>query len=183
LCYKEKDYFTELKAAMKNYLPILCLLFLLSSCSTSIYLVRHAEKQTSTGNMMGNDPDLTLEGRIRADILADTLTGKKISGVYSTNYQRTRHTAAPTAMIKITDVKIYSDGNKLLDSLITRKKKGYLVVGHSNTIPAMLKHIGLQPSMEDIPENDYDNLFVVRIHWAFGRTIKLTEKTYGKPSP
>ena len=168
---------------MKIYFIASCVLFLLSSCSTTIYLVRHAEKQSSTGTMMSNDPDLTMEGRIRADVLADTLTGKKISGVYSTNYKRTHQTAAPTAMIKMREIQVYSDGNKLLDSLITRKKKGYLVVGHSNTIPAMLKHIGLTPSIETIPEDDYDNLFVVKIHWAFGRSMKLTEKTYGKPSP
>jgi broad specificity phosphatase PhoE len=168
---------------MKSFLITSCLLFLLSSCNTTIYLVRHAEKQTNSGNMMSNNPDLTTEGRIRADVLADSLTGKKISAVYSTNFLRTIHTADPTARIKMRDVTIYSDGNKLLDSLITRKKKGFLVVGHSNTIPAMLEHIGLHPSMHEIPENDFDNLFVVRIHWLFGRSMSLKEMTYGKPSP
>src|SRR5690349_20766422 len=98
---------------MKTYLLALSALFLLTSCNTTIYLVRHAEKQTSSGNMMTSDPDLTMEGRVRADRLADSLTGKKISAVYSTDYQRTRNTAAPTARLKMRDVTIYSDGNKL----------------------------------------------------------------------
>lgn len=169
---------------MKYYLPTIFIVLLLSSCSSTIYLVRHAEKQASTeGSMMNNNPDLTLEGRLRAKILADTLTGKKISGVFSTNYNRTRHTADPTAILKVRPVTIYTDGNQLLDSLIQRKKKGYLVVGHSNTIPEMLRHIGLNPSMQEIPENDYDNLFIVNIHWGFGRKMKLTEGIYGKSSP
>jgi broad specificity phosphatase PhoE len=133
--------------------------------------------------MMNNNPDLTFDGRIRAKILADSLTGKKISGVFSTNYNRTRHTADPTAILKMKPVTIYTDGNQLLDSLIRRKKKGYLVVGHSNTLPEMLRHIGLNPSMQQIPEDDYDNLFIVNIRWSFSRKMTLKESTYGKPSP
>jgi broad specificity phosphatase PhoE len=74
-------------------------------------------------------------------------------------------------------------GDALLDSLIKQKNRRFLVVGHSNTIPAMLRHIGLTPSMENIPDNDYDNLFVVKLKWGLGRKISLKEKTYGKVSP
>ena len=105
--------------------------------------------------------------------------------VYATQYKRTLQTAEPTSILKLTPIKRYdaAAGENLIDSLAHLKNKGYLVVGHSNTLPAMLLKLGLNPSMQEVPDNDYDNLFIVRIKWLVGRNIKLTEKTYGKSSP
>jgi len=171
---------------MKLIFTTMLVIVLFSACSTTIFVVRHAEKQTAgSGSMMTSDPDLTDDGRLRAKALAGTLTGKKITAVYATQYKRTQQTAEPTATIKITTVRPYdaAAGEHLIDSLAHRKKKGYLVVGHSNTLLTMLLKLGLYPSMQEIPENDYDNLFIVRVKWLVGRSIKLTEKTFGKPSP
>jgi len=171
---------------MKLIFVMILVIFLCSGCTTTIYLVRHAEKQTTgNGSMMTSNPDLTEDGKMRAKALADTLAGKKITAVYATQYKRTQQTAEPTSVLKLTPVKQYdaAAGEDLIDSLAHRKHKGYLVVGHSNTLPAMLHKLGLNPSMHEIPDDDYDNLFIVRIKWLVGRSIKLTEKTYGKPSP
>jgi hypothetical protein len=74
--------------------------------------------------------------------------------------------------------------NTLIDSLAHIKGKTFAIAGHSNTVPGMLRHIGLQPTMQEIPDSIYNLLFVVRIVWKNGkRQMTLMEKTYGAPSP
>src|SRR5262245_52662771 len=68
------------------------------SCSHSVYVVRHAEKISSTDSaakMMANDPPLSEAGKVRALVLKDELKGKHIKHIYSTNTLRTRSTAEP----------------------------------------------------------------------------------------
>lgn len=170
---------------MKIFLPIAMLVFLLTSCSSTIYMVRHAEKQAANGAMMGNDPDLSAEGKLRAEALATLLAGKKLTAAYATPYKRTQQTASPTAAAQNLAVKIYApnQGNLLIDSLARQKGKNFLIVGHSNTVPALLRHLALNPNMQDIPENDFDNFFTVRIKWFFGRKMRLVQGTYGAISP
>lgn len=170
---------------MKIFLPIAIIVWLLQSCSSTIYVVRHAEKQAANGAMMGNDPDLSVEGKLRAKALAELLAGKGIKAAYATPYKRTQQTAAPTAAAQNLSVTTYppNQGNALIDSLARQKNKNFLIVGHSNTVPALLRHLGLNPSMQDIPENDFDNLFTVRIQWFFGKKMRLVQSTYGAVSP
>ena len=53
---------------------------------TTIYLVRHAEKQS------GNDPLLTENGNKRAGTLLHTLKGKPIRHIYASHFKRTQMT-------------------------------------------------------------------------------------------
>ena len=161
------------------------LAFLFTSCTTTIVLSRHAEKAAQTGSMMTNDPDLSTAGMVRANALRDTLKNIRFNAIFATQYKRTKQTAQPTATagnIAVTEYNV-RNGNQLIDSLVKIKNKRFLITGHSNSIPGLIKHIGLNPSMAEIPENDYDNLFFVKIRWFFGRQIKLTETTYGTVSP
>jgi phosphohistidine phosphatase SixA len=158
---------------------------LLSGCRSTIYLVRHADKQAADQAMTTGDPALSEAGKMRAKALADSVTGTRLNAVFATPYLRTQQTAQATASIMARPVTVYqiAGGNGLIDSLARQKNRNFLVVGHSNTVPDMLRHVGLQPSMTIIDEADYDNLFVVRIKWWLGRKMTLREKTYGKPSP
>ena len=58
-----------------------------------IFIVRHAEKASVTDK----DPDLSLQGRKRADALAHILKDSQITSVFVTEFKRTQQTAAPTA--------------------------------------------------------------------------------------
>ena len=58
---------------------------------TEIYLVRHAEKLT------GENPALSSAGLVRADELVERLKYISLTHTYTTDYKRTRATAAPTA--------------------------------------------------------------------------------------
>ena len=65
---------------MKNYPAGLLFCVLLTSCSQSFYIVRHAEKEVAnTGEtMMSNDPPLSDAGKQRAEVLKEILREKKI---------------------------------------------------------------------------------------------------------
>lgn len=137
---------------------------------TVIYLVRHAEK------LSGNDPGLTEKGIARAQALADLLADKGVTWVYSTDYKRTRMTAAPTARQSGVEVTLY-DPRALkkfsgqLDGIAQAAKGNILVVGHSNTTPVVASFL----SRTDYPmlnEDQYDHLYVVRR--IEGGSLKVT---------
>ena len=145
--------------------------------STKVYLVRHAEKATQPAN----DPDLTDKGKERAHDLAAFLANKKIEAIYSTNYRRTRLTAAPLAAKRKLDILTYMpDSAAKIVTAAFQSKKNTLIVGHSNTLIPTLKSLGLQPDIEQIADNDYDNLFVLRKKHG---KWELEHRTFGKTSP
>ena len=69
----------------------------------TIYLVRHAEKQTAV-----SDPPLTSCGKERAVSLKEFLSDIPIDVVYSTDFKRTRGTAAPVADAKALEIQSYA---------------------------------------------------------------------------
>ena len=64
---------------------------------------------------------------------------------------------------------------------MNKKGKNILVVGHSNTVPKMIQH--LTGERVEIQDNDFDNLFIVSIYRFLKTEIKLSQKTYGAPTP
>lgn len=153
---------------------------LLLSCksTTHIYVVRHAEKSAPSG-----DVPLSGEGLQRAEDLKERLKDQKIAAVYSTNTKRTQQTAGTTAAHFNTDIKLYNNGDSLMKALITVKRKNTLVVGHSNTVPQMLRAVGLNPGFEgNIPDNQYDNLFEVTIKHGKNGGLSLKQEKFGTRS-
>ena len=134
--------------------------------STTVILVRHAEKAAEPKD----DPPLTVVGEARAAALVEVVRTAGITAVYSTPWKRTQFTARPTAEklgIPVTtfDVK---PGEKSYGELyaaeLLSKHRGrvVLVVGHSNTVPAILKGLGIADAPV-IQDPEYDNLFVVTV--------------------
>jgi broad specificity phosphatase PhoE len=83
-----------MKKKLRILLTVGIMAGLLAGCSShTLYLIRHAEKATTPAN----DPPLTAEGEVRAQVLKDSLSGKNIKHIYSTNTLRTRTTAEPLA--------------------------------------------------------------------------------------
>ncbi|MEL6694256.1 MAG: phosphoglycerate mutase family protein [Pseudomonadota bacterium] len=121
-----------------------------------IYLVRHAEKQT------GDDPALTDQGRSRADVLADLLSDKGLTEIYSTNYKRTLETAAPIAERTRLEVQLYDASDLDAFAEILKSKSGViLVVGHSNTTPPLAAALGGDPGTAIDESTEYDRLYVI----------------------
>jgi hypothetical protein len=55
-----------------------------------------------------------------------------------------------------------------------------LVVGHSNTLPAILESLGVAAAPR-LTEADYDDLFVAIVHRC--ATAQLIHLHYGEPTP
>ena len=125
---------------------------------TTIYLVRHAEKQA------GDDPSLTLVGQARAEILAQELQDAGLTAIWSTDTKRTRETARPTARATGLPVQIYDPSR--LDAFAKQLKAApgaVLVVGHSNTTPQLVKALGGKPGTPIDEAIEYDQLYVVTV--------------------
>jgi broad specificity phosphatase PhoE len=58
--------------------------------------------------------------------------------------------------------------------------KTVLVVGHSNTIPAIIAALG-GPALPDLCDSAYGNLFT--LHLPPAGTVRLEHKHYGAPDP
>ena len=121
-----------------------------------IYLVRHAEKQT------GDNPALTDAGKARADTLAEILSDKGLTEIYSTDYKRTLETAAPIAEQTRLEVQLYDASDLDAFAEILKSKQGVLlVVGHSNTTPPLAAALGGDPGTPIDESTEYDRLYVI----------------------
>lgn len=136
--------------------------------TTTIILLRHAEKDTSLPNstMMKADPPLTKAGEARAVLLLAVLNDFKPDIIYSTNYTRTKATVTPLAQKFAKDIVVYNPNDlvKFADELRTQKGKTIVVAGHSNTTPALVNALLKQNKYEPLPDNVYNKLWVVTIN-------------------
>jgi broad specificity phosphatase PhoE len=110
---------------------------------------------------LGADPDLSAAGRARAESLASVLKDAHITAIYATEFKRTQQTAAPLAKALGLTVKIVTPKSAaaLIEQLKT-ERSNVLVVGHSNTVPDVIKDLGVTTRVT-IGEDDFDNLFLV----------------------
>ena len=129
-----------------------------------VFVVRHAERADAgspDAKMMSADPPLSAIGKARADRLAAILRAAQVGHIFTTELRRTRETAAPLAAA--THLDIVALPAKDVDGLVTKLSAAQgasLVVGHSNTVPEILKKLGVQESVS-VSDDDFDNLFVV----------------------
>jgi len=127
-----------------------------ATAQSTIFIVRHAEKADAT-----KDPDLSEVGRARAEALVKTLRDANITAIYATEFKRTQQTAAPLAKaLGITVTTLPAKDNAALIAKLRASTGNALVVGHGDTIPDLIKALGMSDPI-NVAENDYDNLFAV----------------------
>lgn len=129
---------------------------------TLIFLVRHAER-ADDGAMTGQeDPHLSQAGYARAALLAEMLRDAGIQYVHSSDFIRTRETAQPTADMAGVEIQLYDHRDPEGFAKQLRSAPGrHLVVGHSNSTPALVAALGGDPHGE-INHLEYDRLYLVR---------------------
>ena len=156
--------------------------FFESQATTTVIFVRHAEK----AELPADDPPLSDAGRQRVAELtrqlvdADVVQG--IDAVYSTPFRRTVETAKPVADALGLPVNSYdADDTEAIMERVVKQHKGkiILVVGHSNTLPALIGNMGASKKVPPIADDEYDNIYIVSIPW-FGKT-KTIRLRYGEP--
>jgi broad specificity phosphatase PhoE len=145
---------------------LLMLLFVLSTeaAAQSVFLVRHAERADTAGGApatMAADPDLSPAGRARAESLAGMLKDAGITAIFTTEFKRTQQTAAPLAKaLKIEPTIVPSKDAADLARRVAATSGNVLVVGHSNTVPDLIKALGIGTPVT-IDDAAFDNLYVV----------------------
>lgn len=128
---------------------------------TTIYLVRHSEKNLNSKQ----DPALTKAGIERAESWAKVFAEVQLDAVYSTDTRRTRSTANPTAKDQNLDITVYSPKKLSKQRLLDKHRgKAVLIVGHSNTTPALVNALIEKPQFQDMNEaSDFSSLFIVTL--------------------
>ena len=171
-------------------IPLKRLLFLMLLASATalsaqtspvtVILVRHGEKAAQPAD----NPPLTAEGQVRAEDLLKAVRDAGITAVYSTPYLRTTGTAKVVAdglQLPLTETPIYGRSVPVYaDSVAARvRREGgvILVVGHSNTMGAVIKALG-GPDIGEVADPEYDNLFFVTVQ--DGRPARLVRAKYGR---
>ena len=143
-----------------------------------VVLVRHAEKAEAPAD----DVALSPVGLQRAQALVDVLGSAGVDGIVTTQFRRSRETAAPVAArMGLTPIVVKAGGDAAAHAAATaeavrRAGTTVLVVGHSNTVPAIIEALG-GPRLAELCESEYANLFVMAL--TPGQTPRLTHARYG----
>lgn len=137
----------------------------------TIILVRHAEKADATSQ----DPELSAEGKQRAERLVNVIGKYKPGAFYSTNFKRTRDTALPLATKRKKELETY-DARKpaeLIDAIMKSKTKRFLITGHSNTIPGLANALGKKELFKNLDDSEYGVFWVIRIKEGKVQSIEV----------
>jgi len=138
-----------------------------SATTTTIVLVRHAEKQVGAIT----DAPLSPEGETRASRLTQLLGGSeefgRIGKIYVTNTRRTQQTAAGLAQRlgltpEVIDAK--TDSAELARRAL-RENRGHLalIVGHSNTVPEIVAALTRVEGVPAMGEDEFDTMYIVTV--------------------
>ncbi len=132
--------------------------------TTTVIVLRHAEKQLGAIA----DAPLSPEGAARAESLARLFGNAKSAGtieaIYVSDTRRARDTAAPLAQL-LGLTPIARDPNEVaaLAHEILKQQRGrvVMVIGHSNTAPALIAELTQGRVQVAIGDNDYGQVWIV----------------------
>ena len=140
-----------------------------------VFLVRHAEKVDSS-----EDPELSPAGHERSAILAGLLCSAEIEYVHSSDYTRTRETAAPTAAQHGLELELYDPRDlPVLVGELRETGGRHLVVGHNTTTPALVELLGGGIESVIDEEGEYDRLYIVTTGKDGSASVAMLR--YGEP--
>jgi broad specificity phosphatase PhoE len=139
---------------------------------TTVFLVRHAEKADAPRE----NPALSDTGKLRSQALARLLKESGIKAIYTSQFLRTVQTAEPLAEqlgIKAIVVPLSSSQSnpreiaeqsirEITNKIYERPGEAVLIVGHSNSVPAVIKMLG-GDAVPTIDEQKFDDLFIVTV--------------------
>jgi 2,3-bisphosphoglycerate-dependent phosphoglycerate mutase len=153
---------------------------------TTVFLVRHAEKADEPRP----DPPLIEKGVARSQELARLLSAAHIKAIFTSQFLRTKQTAEPLAKqlgLRATTFALKSNParpreiavestTELANKILEHSGESVLVVGHTNSIPDLIKMLG-GDVVPTIDEKTFDDLFVVTV---FGKgKAKVVQMKYG----
>lgn len=163
----------------------------IADCATVI-LLRHAEKDAGSDPKAppAKDPGLSPAGQERARALSRLLARAGATHLFASEYRRTRDTLTPLAEARSLGIETLPAAElPRLVELLRALPAGSVavVVGHSNTVPAIAQALGGR--MEDVVdtpngpmllEEEYDRLIVLtRVLAGAKPSASMIELAYG----
>ena len=152
----------------------------------TVYLVRHAERADEPRQ----DPPLSEKGAVRSQELARVLGKANVKTIITSQFLRTKQTAEPLAKqagITATSISLSLNPSnprmiaeqstaEVTNRILERSGESVLVIGHTNSIPDVIKMLGgdVTPVIDD---KTYDDLFILTVY-AKGKA-KLAHVKYG----
>lgn len=151
---------------------------------TMVYVVRHADRASLVASEP--DPDLSAEGRFRAQTLADRLGQAGVTSIIVTDLKRTQETAEPLAtrlfvVPEIVPVTVRGHADSVVAAVLRHRGESILVIGHTNSIPPIIEALG-GPRMPEICASKYSDLWVLTIP-ASGGATRVQHLHYGASDP
>ena len=139
---------------------------------STFYLIRHAEKDRFDPN--NDNPELNQKGLDRAIRWAEVFDPITLDHIYSTDYERTLMTAAPTSVKKDIEIELY-DPSVLDINTFLKEHEGeqVLIVGHSNTTPDFTNKLLGKKKHEEMYDDDNASLYIVRVIDSIATDIVL----------
>ncbi len=140
--------------------------FLSSLSTTTVVVVRHSEKELGTID----DPPLSQAGEQRAQLLS-RLFGERegpgrIDAIFASDTRRGQRTASPLAgRLGITITTVEASDVVGLARRIRESYRGkrVLVVGHSNTVPEIVRVLSGDERVPPIADDDYSVIYVLTL--------------------
>jgi len=150
-----------------------------SATTTTIVLVRHAEKQLGAID----DAPLTPQGELRATRLAEMFGDAeplgRVQRIYVTDTRRSQQTAASLAQrlnLKPTIVAAKISNAELARQVLRENRGGLaMVVGHSNTVPQLVAELAGRDKVPAMGDEEFDTMYVVTVP-TIGRASVLRMK-------
>jgi len=144
----------------------------------TVILLRHADVNSSAGPAPDTWP-LNAAGKARAKVLAQVLGAAGVTAVFASPASRTQQTAAPLLAAPGLPLRVRPALGFEPEVLSADAGDVVVVVGHSNTVPALVAALGAP--FPGPPVTGHDDLFVVTVVGpGQARAVRLK---YGKPSP
>lgn len=151
----------------------------------TVFLVRHGEREQEPKQ----DPPLSKDGVARSQALARLLSNAGIKAIFTSQYTRTKQTAEPLATklgltvtpftLKVNPSnprQIAAESTAEVTNKILEQAGQSVLVGHSNSIPDVIKMLG-GDVVPTIDEKKFDDLFIVTVY-AKGKA-KVVQLKYG----
>jgi broad specificity phosphatase PhoE len=152
--------------------------FLLSMTTTTVIVVRHAEKELSTID----DPPLSQVGEQRAEVLARMFGSRegagRIAAVFASDTRRAQRTAEPLAArlgIQVKTLPAADVSGLIREIQANYRGRNVFVVGHSNTVPEIVRRLSHDTDVPPMSDADYGTMYIVTIP-TLGRAsiLKIT---------
>ncbi len=138
-----------------------------SANTTTIVVIRHAEKQIGAISDAPLSPPGEQRAARLAQMLGDAETFGRVGKIYVTDTRRTQQTAAGVAQrlgIAPLVVAAQTDSAALAWRALKENRGGVaLIVGHSNTVPEIVRTLAHAQKVPAMGDEEFDTFYVVSV--------------------